>query len=190
MKNNHTKQWLPAMMQILGCAVFMLALLAGVPDARAGIASDNAFLLDPFDPVPEIQFRHHGGYSWGNYCGYNPCHRRHYNRCYRNCYGYSRCSRDCGGYRNECYGDRCNRHDGYRQGGYDGCRGDNCYRERRHDGCRGDGCRDREIYIEKRQERYDEQADRYDDQSEWYERRYMDRRRHDRDRWDHDRYRD
>jgi hypothetical protein len=43
----------------LGFLGFMFALSPN--GARAGVASDDTVLLDPFDPVPEIQFRHFGG---------------------------------------------------------------------------------------------------------------------------------
>jgi hypothetical protein len=146
-------------LRIAGLLVLAFVWLGHAPQAVAGIEVDNAIMLDPFDPVPEIQFRHYGGYAWGYGCSYNPCgHRPHYNRCYRDCYGYSRCRRDCGDRHDGCR-DNCGRHDGcrgddcygrdddcrgdgcYRHGDYDGCRGDGC-RGGRHDDCRGDGCRD------------------------------------------------
>jgi hypothetical protein len=64
-------------------AVICLAstLLAG--GARAGVASDDTVLLDPFDPVPEIQFRHFGG---------NGCFWACARRCWHGC-GYGDGSR-------------------------------------------------------------------------------------------------
>ncbi|MBS0469568.1 MAG: hypothetical protein JSR60_00755 [Proteobacteria bacterium] len=83
---------------------FLLALAligaAFVPgSASAGVATAGAVLLDPFDPVPEISFRHYGGYAYGYGgchvgCGYTGCddgcyrpryHHRHYRRCDDDC---------------------------------------------------------------------------------------------------------
>jgi len=65
---------------LLMASAFAL-LAAGAHQAKAGVEVDNAIALDPFDPVPEIQFDHYGGYYWGH--GY-----RHF---YRDCYAYGRC---------------------------------------------------------------------------------------------------
>src|SRR5580698_6945446 len=52
---------------------------------------DNAVLLDPFDPVPQIQF-HHGDCDWGcrgcvDTCGYRHCwHECGYRHCWHGCY--------------------------------------------------------------------------------------------------------
>jgi len=78
---------------ILGLA--FVAVLAG--GAKAGVATSGAVLLDPFDPVPEIQFRHFGGYGdWGG--GYGSDR-------YRHCKG-DDCAR----------GAHCDREDGCRDG--------------------------------------------------------------------------
>ena len=53
-----------------------LALVAMAPAARAGEPIDSTVLLDPFDPVPEIQFHHLGDCYAG--CGYA-------HHCYRGC---------------------------------------------------------------------------------------------------------
>jgi hypothetical protein len=159
--------------------------LAAGASASAGVEVDNAILLDPFDPVPAIQFRHYGGYAWGIYdCGYRPCgHRRHHHsyrhHCYRDCYGYGRCERHCGG-----YGDRYGHY--YRDDYYGGSRyggPDRQYPRGHHGGCYGDRCYDGAPHggpyegpydgphegYGNRLDRYDEQADRYDEQSLWYE---------------------
>ncbi len=45
------------LMSGLICALVLL----NAPVARAQTAAEESVLLDPFDPVPEIQFRHFGG---------------------------------------------------------------------------------------------------------------------------------
>lgn len=132
------------LLRMIGLLALAFIWLGHPAQAVAGVEVDNAIMLDPFDPVPEIQFRHYGGYSWGygcdgcsTHCYYDSCGRRHCyqncNRVYRDCYGYSRCGgcRDNCGYRDGCR-DRC---------GYDRCRGDGCYGDRRYDDCRQAGCR-------------------------------------------------
>jgi len=80
-----------------------LALAAIAAPATAGVATTGAVLLDPFDPVPEIQFHHFGGYG----CGYD-------------CGGYRGCDDVCGGGSRGCY-DGCHRR--YRRHDCDdGCR--------------------------------------------------------------------
>jgi hypothetical protein len=113
----------------------VLALFAAAP-ASAGVATAGAVLLDPFDPVPEIQFHHFGGYGCSYGCGsvcdsgcgarydggcYDGC-RRHYRRhrdCEDGCRRYVRddCDHDCRGHDHEGRdGDR----DGHdRRDGYD-----------------------------------------------------------------------
>jgi hypothetical protein len=53
------------LLAMIGCAVFLAMFFAGARTAQAGVEVDNAIMLDPFDPVPEIQFNHYGGYAWG-----------------------------------------------------------------------------------------------------------------------------
>ncbi len=122
---------LHAIMALTGCAVFMLMLLAGARPALAGVEVDNAIMLDPFDPVPEIQFNHFGGYAWGwgygcnEGCGYRHCyHECGYNHCRRGCEARRPCEHDCGD-------------------GRDGCR---------------DGCYDRGTRYDEQADRYDRQS--------------------------------
>lgn len=93
---------------ILGLA--MLALWGAAP-ANAGFAIDNSVMLDPYDPVPPIQFSHwYQGYGCYDECGHHCWHScyRHVN-CYEDCY---RGDCDDGCYRSHCYHD-CYRHDCY-----------------------------------------------------------------------------
>ena len=106
-----------------------LALAAIAAPATAGVATTGAVLLDPFDPVPEIQFHHFGGYGCGYECG-----------------GYRGCDDVCGGGYGGygCY-DGCRRHyrhrycdDDCRSGCHDGCRRyvrDDCDRDCGHHDC-------------------------------------------------------
>lgn len=98
---------LAGLMSAVVCALMLL----GVPSARAQVAAQDSVLLDPFDPVPEIQFRHFGGYDCWDDCGYRDCdgcgrcndgcgRSRCYDRCgrcERGCYARPRCWRDCAG---------------------------------------------------------------------------------------------
>ncbi|HVV64604.1 MAG TPA: hypothetical protein VHC42_03990 [Rhizomicrobium sp.] len=61
---------------LAAAAVIGLASAFLTTGARAGVASDDTVLLDPFDPVPEIQFRHFGG----NGCFWT-CARRCWHGC-------------------------------------------------------------------------------------------------------------
>lgn len=92
----------------LGVAFFALA-----SPAQAGVATSGAVLLDPFDPVPEIQFQHFGGYGCGYGCGgcYDSCGGGCYDSCGGGCYG------RCGG----CYGG-CYHHHHRHYDCDDGCR--------------------------------------------------------------------
>jgi hypothetical protein len=94
----------------------VLALFAVPGAATAGVATAGAVLLDPFDPVPEIQFQHFGGYGCSYGCGgYDRCgggcgyHRHH--GCDDGCgYHRARCDDGCGR-RDRCDdGDDCGRH--------------------------------------------------------------------------------
>ncbi len=97
---------------VVFCAVLALMASAGFFGVRADPAVDNAVQLDPFDPVPEIQFRHYGG---------NPCyeHCERHRDCDDGCR--ARCDDHCGN--NDCRnrdncdsdcrdGERCG-HDGH-----------------------------------------------------------------------------
>ena len=84
----------------------LLAVFAGTGTAMAGVATAGAVLLDPFDPVPEIQFQHFGGYGCSYGCG------GHYDGCGDGC-GYHRhhgCGDGCGYHRARCDDDDCGRH--------------------------------------------------------------------------------
>jgi hypothetical protein len=102
---------------LISVVIFALTMLSA-PAAHAQVAAQDSVLLDPFDPVPEIQFRHFGGNGcWDDCGGYRDCDgcggcregcgRRCYNscythrRCYEDCYGRVHCERGChpGGYR-------------------------------------------------------------------------------------------
>jgi len=109
---------------LLALAAAALAF-ALAPAGHAGVAIDNAVVLDPFDPTPPIQFEHwYGGY--------------HYYR--DGCCGHYR--RGCDGCRDrvayDCDGCGCRDNCGCRDG-CDGYRRDGCCEQR--DGC--DGCRPR-----------------------------------------------
>jgi hypothetical protein len=118
----------------LGALGLLLALALMPGGAKAGVATSGAVLLDPFDPVPEIQFRHYGGYGCSYGCG----------GCDYECGGYrDRCDRGC--YRHSRCGDGCSRHSDCDNGCYrrtncdDTCRS-HCDRDcDDHDGDRGDG---------------------------------------------------
>jgi hypothetical protein len=101
-----------------------LAMLFGAValPASAGVATAGAVLLDPYDPVPEIQFHHFGGYGCNEGCEYSG--------------GYDGCADGCG---RGCH-DGCRRHY-YRRYRHADC-DDTCYR-RRHDDCDRDCRRDR-----------------------------------------------
>ena len=105
-------------------AAFAILLTLVAQPASAGVATSGAVLLDPYDPVPEIQFHHFGGYGCIEGCGYSDCggycgrtasydgcddgcrprHRRHW-RCDDDC-GRSSCRDNCG--HDDCR-DRCDR---------------------------------------------------------------------------------
>jgi hypothetical protein len=99
-------------------AGILLAMLLAPGAASAGVATAGAVLLDPYDPVPEIQFRHYGGYGYGGCdigCGgydYDSCgscyrHRHHYYRCDDGCRRHDDCRDRCReGYDGERYADR------------------------------------------------------------------------------------
>lgn len=78
----------------------LFAALLGAAPASAGVAIDDAVMLDPYDPVPPIQFRHwYAGYDCDYGCGHHCWHScyRHYDGCHDGCY------RD--GWRHRCYDD-------------------------------------------------------------------------------------
>jgi hypothetical protein len=131
-------------------ALSLLALLAPT-GASAGVATSGAVLLDPFDPVPEIQFRHYGGYDCNYECGGGRCddgcgyHHRRHRGCDDGCYRHTDCDRDCGR-RDHCDGD-CDHHDHCRDhcGDHDGRDGDGDH-EAAAPPCTSGHCSDTEHY--------------------------------------------
>ncbi|HJW39899.1 MAG TPA: hypothetical protein VJ476_01575 [Rhizomicrobium sp.] len=97
-------------------AALGMTFLALASPAQAGVATSGAVLLDPFDPVPEIQFRHFGGYGCAYGCGgcYDSCGGGCHEGCYRHYRRHADCDDACGRHvRDDC--DRgCDRdgHDG------------------------------------------------------------------------------
>ena len=99
MEKHRLRKWLLLRLPVAFATLAALVLF-GPLSATAGHADpgmDNAVLLDPFDPVPEVQFRHFGadcfsecgyGYGYGCYhsCGYG-CHYgcSHRHHCYQHC---------------------------------------------------------------------------------------------------------
>jgi hypothetical protein len=87
------------LMSGLVCALVLL----NAPVARAQTAAEDSVLLDPFDPVPEIQFRHFGGDGCWEGCGTRECggcercHDGCERHCYSGCYARPHCYRDCDG---------------------------------------------------------------------------------------------
>jgi hypothetical protein len=113
---------------VLSALGLLLALALAPAGAKAGVATAGAVLLDPFDPVPAIQFHHYGGYGCNEGCGgcdYG-CYR--HNRCGDGCYRHTECGDGC--YRRDC--DGCYRHTDCR----DGCRRADCDHDC-HDGDNG-----------------------------------------------------
>lgn len=117
---------------LLAALGLLFAVLVLPGPAAAGVATAGAVLLDPFDPVPEIQFRHFGGYGCDTGCGgYERCDEGcggrcgdSCGRCHQGCVRHSRCGDGCRP-RNPCE-DNCGRHDR--------CDGD-CERADRGDNC-------------------------------------------------------
>jgi len=74
-------------------ASLVLSLVGFAAPASAGdVAIDNSVRLDPFDPVPQIGFRH----DCEDECGYHRCHQGCYRHHYRRrCEDESCCDRDC-----------------------------------------------------------------------------------------------
>ncbi|HKD23817.1 MAG TPA: hypothetical protein VKB71_17495, partial [Rhizomicrobium sp.] len=180
---------------------FLLALCLLVPfrahagetgstDEYAGVALTNSVLLDPFDPVPEIQFRH--GYEGDRHCEHDceflhcrtDC-RWHGWYCPHDCYdmhrprlgavnlGWWRCADDCR------HGEWWCDHDCQLEGWH--CEHDcfvhePCLRDCRRGERRpeeGDQCREicygRLVHeYQERMAHHDEEAHRYDEQSHWY----------------------
>jgi hypothetical protein len=120
---------LPAAVGLAFAAVFALP-------AQAGVATAGAVLLDPFDPVPEIQFHHFGGYGCSDGCGsacdYG-CGARYDGGCHDGCgrHYYHRRSHDCDDGCRRTVRDDCN--DDCRRHGHDGDRDGHDGRDR-HDG--------------------------------------------------------
>ncbi len=96
---------------LLAALGVLLAVFLVPGPALAGVATAGAVLLDPFDPVPEIQFEHFGGYGCAYGCGgYQRCDEGcGYRRCHDRCVRHTRCDEDCRG-RDRCDGD-CHRAD-------------------------------------------------------------------------------
>ncbi len=79
-----TRQFTPAgLMSAVICALVLL----NAPVARAQVAAQDSVMLDPFDPVPEIQFRHFGAAGCWDDCEYRDC--------WRDCSGRGHCYRGC-----------------------------------------------------------------------------------------------
>jgi hypothetical protein len=160
-------RFLFALLASLGLALFM------VP-ARAEVPVDDTLLLDPFDPVPEIQFRHFGDNGCWDGCGYERCHEGCGRRCYEGC-GYRRCHEGCrSSCRDGCRRDRCERSCWHELGCGDRCWGDRRYgytEDRDHNERRFR--RDHEEFKDDHA-RFNADADRYEHQSEEYRHRYED----------------
>ena len=95
----------------LGTFALLLFVVAAPLRAQAGVAIDNAVMLDPYDPVPPIQFHH----WYGGEDGWHHHHDRHWvsyrcqgdcrdgcedrceHGCDRDCGRHDACDRDCGG---------------------------------------------------------------------------------------------
>lgn len=167
---------------LMSAAICALMLMTA-PGARAQVAAQDSVLLDPFDPVPEIQFRHFGGVGCWDDCGYRDCDGCGRcndgcgrSRCYRGC-GRTRCWRDCNGRLHCTRGCRNN-------GNYDrGARFD-------HDAARAENDHYR---FRDDERRFHHDAHEYErDDRAWHD-RYGIERRHDHDgrddhdgHWDHD----
>ncbi|HEY5347925.1 MAG TPA: hypothetical protein VIJ72_07010 [Rhizomicrobium sp.] len=143
-----TKSLFPRWLAAALLSLAVLALAGVATPARAYDPVDGAVALDPFDPVPEIQFRHYGGNPCFGECRRDDCHHG----CYR--YRRWRCDEDCERYRcdHDCENHRpCER------------------------ACQAQ--RDQHRY-EEQADRYDAQADRYEAQAQWYEEEVIDRDGH------------
>ena len=145
----------------LVCALAVLS----PPAVRAQVAVDDTVLLDPFDPVPEIQFRHFGDNGCYESCGY----RRDCDGC-----GYRHCWRDgCGRLhcRSNCYSrhDRCHQ-SCWHEIGCERCWDDRAWRFDR------DAAR-----MERDHRRFNDDIRTYEDEMDHYQRHYG----RDRD-WDQD----
>lgn len=109
----------------------LFAVLLGAAPVSAGIAMDDTVVLDPYDPVPPVQFRHwYAGYDCDYGCGHcwHSCYRHRYDGCHDGCY--DRCHDGCyrrDGYRHDC--DGCGR-DGYPRIDLP-CTTDDCYESTR-----------------------------------------------------------
>lgn len=155
-----------------------LALVAAAflfsPAAHAGVAIENTVVLDPFDPVPPIQFQHwYAGYGCDNGCGrnygcYDRCERRP--RCYSDCER-PRCRDNC---RSDC-GDRCERRTRCDR---DCGRDNNCCDDNRASNCVSARCYD----VERWEHRW---RDGDHSGQDWYTRGHRERVRSD-DKWDGD----
>lgn len=77
----------------------------GSVDEYAGVHVMNSVLLDPFDPVPQIEFEHRCGWGCHRHCddyrcgeGWRCRHDCRWNgwHCDEDCYGHRPCDHDCG----------------------------------------------------------------------------------------------
>jgi hypothetical protein len=90
-----TRTW---RLTLASVAVLLLALFVSAKPALAHWVADDTVVLEPYDPTPQIQFRHWDGGDCDHdcwlerHCGYD-CQRYGYG------YGYGGCDRDCGGWR-------------------------------------------------------------------------------------------
>ena len=144
--------------------VCALVVLAG-PPARAQVAVDDTILLDPFDPVPEIQFRHFGDNGCYEGCGYHRyCGGCERTRCWRDGCGRLHCRSNCRheiGCREHCRDERARRFD------HDAARVERDHRHFQHD-----------------EQRFREDTGVYEEEMGRYHDRYG--HDHDGDHWQHD----
>jgi hypothetical protein len=100
-------------------AIFVLAAFSALALSSGLKASaepvDNAVLLDPFDPVPQIQF-HHGDCDWGcrgcvDSCGYHRCGHE-CGHCWHGCWHRRwHCEFGCGASLGQIFEERVARYD-------------------------------------------------------------------------------
>jgi hypothetical protein len=100
-------------------AIFVAVLFSGLilASGMKAVADpiDQAVVLDPFDPVPQIQF-HHGDCDWGcrgciDSCGYRCWHECGYHHCCWHRHIVWRCDFGCGPSLGEIFEERVARYD-------------------------------------------------------------------------------
>lgn len=159
---------------LLAALALVAAAFLFTPAAHAGVAIENTVVLDPFDPVPPIQFQHwYAGYGCNFGCGrHNNCYDRcERHRCRDNC-GRERCNDRCD---RDC-GDRCERRARCdRDCGRDNC----CDNDRAYQ----PNCTSQRCYDVERWEHRWRDGDRTG--QDWYNRGHRERVRSD-DKWDGD----